>query len=112
MGVDFIRERAHDFTRCWDRHRIELAERSLFTEDPECLPRAAIAKTSRPVQAGTVLIVRCESGGLVGYDELTPVAWFVEPPADMVSSIRECGGCAKGEVAAIYDTNLVEITTC
>lgn len=111
MGVDFIRERAQGFTRSWDRHRVDLATRSLFTRDPGCLPRAAIATTStmRTILPGTVLIVRWEHGGLVAYEELTPVARFVDPPPEVISSIRECGGCAKGEVTVVHDPNLLEI---
>jgi len=44
MGVDFIRERAQGFTRSWDRHRIDLSTRSLFTRDP----RVFLARPSQP----------------------------------------------------------------
>jgi hypothetical protein len=111
MGLDFIRERAQGFIRSWDRHQVELATRSLFTRDPACLPRAAIATTliTQIIPPGTILIVRCEQGGLVAYDELTPVARFVDPPQEVVCAIRECGGCAKGEVTVVHDASLLEI---
>jgi hypothetical protein len=114
MGIDFIRSRAHDFSRSWDRHRVDLATRSLFTRDPACLPRSAVATLTSPrtIPLGSVLIVRCDNIGLTVYDELTPVAQFSNPPPDMVSAIRESGGCAKGEVTAIHGSTLLEISIC
>lgn len=114
MGVDFIRERAKAFTRSWDRHRIELATRSLFTRDPVCVPRAALASTTTPrtISPGTIVVVRAENGGLVAYHELTPVAEFVDPPPDMALAIDKSGGCAKGEVTVVYTPTLLEITLC
>jgi len=106
MGVDFIRSRAKKFTRSWDENRVELAKRSLFTRDPAYLPRTAIATTSAAVVPGTVLILRLENGTLVGYKDITPVAYFVSPPADYVSAIQEHGGCAEGEVTSAHDSIL------
>jgi hypothetical protein len=106
MGVDFIRARAKTFTRSWDQGRIELAKRTLFTCDPAYLPRTAIATTSAAIVPRTILIVRWENGTLVGYHELTPVAYFVSPPADLVSAIQEHGGCAEGEVTSVHDSTV------
>ncbi len=108
MGVDFIRARAKTFTRSWDNGRVEVAKRSLFTREPTFLPRTAIATTSEEIVPGTILIVRWENGALVGYRELTPVAYFVSPPADLVSAIQEHGGCAAGEVTSVHDS-IVEV---
>lgn len=114
MGVDFIRERARGFVRSWDSARVELATRTLFTSDPSCRPRAAIAScsASRPVLPGTVWVVRCENGGLVAYEELTQVARFVDPPPELVAAVGGCGGCATGEVIEVYSPSLLEIAIC
>lgn len=109
MGLDFIRERAASFTKRWDRDRIELCQRTLFTKDPELGSRTALARTRGAISTGAPLLVRTEGGGLVGYKGLTPVAVFVDPPADLVDGVRDAGGCAEGRIVAAHDDNVAEI---
>lgn len=112
MGLDFIRERAKSFRKSWDRHRIELCQRSLFTKDPEGVPRTALARTREFINSDSSLLVRAERGGLVGYQRLTPVAVFVDPPSDLVDAVLEAGGYAEGQVVAEHDENVAEIAIC
>lgn len=112
MGVDFIRQRTASFKKSWDRHRIELCERSLFTNDPERAARTALAKIGPAVAADSSMLVRAESGALVGYRDLTRTAVFIDPPADLVQRVREAGGYAEGRVVAVHDGNVAEIAIC
>ena len=112
MGLDFIREKAPSFKKSWDRHRIALCQRSLFTRDPELRSRAALATTEAGVGAGAVMLVRVEGAGLTGYRGLTRVAVFVDPPPDLVAAVREAGGYAEGEVVAVHEGNVAEVALC
>lgn len=112
MGLDFIRQRAKPFNRCWDRHALELAERTLFSRDPDMRPRTAVARTSRRLSADERVLVRCEAEGLTAYDGPTRVAIFVAPPPDLVAVIRETGGFAEGRVVADHGNDVVEVELC
>lgn len=112
MGLDFIREKTPSFTKSWDRHRIALCQRSLFTRDPELRYRAALATTNAGLDAGAGMLVRAEGAGLTGYRGLTRVAVFVDPPADLVAAVREVGGYVEGEVVAMHEGNVAEIAIC
>ena len=67
MGLDFIRQRAKTFTRSWDRHRLSLRERTLFSKDPEDSPRTAIARLARELEPGATILVCAEDAGLSAY---------------------------------------------
>lgn len=112
MGLDFIRQKAPSFTKSWDRHRIALCQRSLFTRDPELRSRSALARTQARLGAGDAMLVRADGTGLVGYSGLTPVAEFVDPPPDLVDAVRATGGYAEGKVVSVYDGNVAEIALC
>lgn len=112
MGLDFVRHKAASFTKSWDRGRIALCQRSLFTKDPEMGSRTALARMHGTVSADSAMLVRVDGMGLAGYDGLTRVASFVAPPPDLVAAVRETGGCAAGTVVAVYDGNVAEIALC
>lgn len=112
MGVDFIRQRAGSFTKSWDRHRIELCQRSLFTKDPEGVARTALAKTHSPINVDSLMLVQAEGRSLVGYRDVTRVAVFVDPPANLVKAVHEAGGYAEGRVVTVYEGNVAEIAIC
>lgn len=112
MGLDFVREKAASFTKSWDRHRIALCQRSLFTKDPELGSRTVLARTQGRLDADASMLVRVEGKALSGYKGLTRIAAFVDPPPDLVEAVREGGGCAEGKVVAIHDANVVEIALC
>lgn len=112
MGLDFIRQKAPSFTKSWDRHRIELCQRSLFTRDPELESRTALARTRPGIGADAAMLVRVEEAELIGYRGLTRVAEFVDPPPDLVQAVREAGGYAEGQVVALHEGNVAEIALC
>lgn len=112
MGLDFLRQRAKAFNRSWDHHRVRLGTPSLFSVDPACAPRTAVARTTRPLEPGTGMLVRSENGDLVGYDGHTRIALFVQPPSDLVAALRESGGYAEGRVVITRSENVVEVSLC
>jgi hypothetical protein len=112
MGLDFVRHKAASFTKSWDRGRIALCERTLFTMDPEMGSRTALARTHGRLSADSPMLVRVEGNGLAGYHGLTRVASFVAPPPDLVEAVRETGGCAAGTVVVVHDGNVAEVALC
>ena len=112
MGIDFIRQRAKAFTRSWDRHRLSLRERTLFSKDLEDSPRTAIARLARELEPGATILVCAEDAGLSAYTGRTRVASFVDPPPDLVGLVHEGGGYAKGTVLSVADGAVAEIAIC
>ncbi|MXY58724.1 MAG: hypothetical protein F4Y41_20465 [Gammaproteobacteria bacterium] len=112
MGLDFIRQRAKAFTRSWDRHRLSLRKRDLFSRDPEDSPRTAIARVARELEPGVTILVCAEDAGLSGYEGRTRVASFVDPPPDLVRFVHDGGGYAKGTVLSVAEGAVAEIAIC
>jgi hypothetical protein len=115
MGVDFIRQRAKAFRKSWDSHRVELTKRTLFTREPDCIVRAAVARMIglEPIEIGSRLLLRLDEGKLVALKGTTTVAVFVNPPTSAIEAIERTGGYAKGEViTAGHVDGLAEITIC
>lgn len=112
MGLDFIRQRAKAFKRGWDQHRVSLATPTLFSVDPECAPRTAVAKLHAPLDPGSSMLVHADPRGLTGYQGHTPVAVFVDPPADVVAAVRRSGGYAEGLVVSIAGDRVAEVALC
>lgn len=112
MGLDFIRQRAKAFKRAWDRHRISLTTPTLFSVDPECAPRTAVATLDSELKPGSRMLVRAHPRGLTGYQGHTPVAVFVDPPADVVAAVRRSGGHAEGRVVSTIDDHIAEVALC
>lgn len=112
MGLDFIRQRAKAFKRSWDYHRVSLATPTLFSVDPECAPRTAVAKLNSSLKPGASMLVHAEHHGLTGYQGHTPVAVFVDPPADIVAAVRRSGGYAEGRVVVTAGDHVAEVALC
>ena len=112
MGLDFIRQRAKAFTRSWDHHRISLSERTLLSVDPDRSARTALARTTGTLERGSTILICIEGSGLIGYQELTRVASFVDPPPDLVRLVELGGGVAEGQVVSVLDESVVEVTVC
>jgi len=109
MGLDFIRQRAKVFVRAWDHHRVSLATPSLFTVDPECAPRTAVARLNCPMEPGASMVVHADGRGLTGYRGHTPVAVFPSPPADIVAAVRRSGGYAEGRIVSTAGDRVAEV---
>jgi hypothetical protein len=115
MGVDFIRQRAKSFRKLWDRHRLELTTKDLFSREPDCITRGAVARVlgSDRVEEGTPLLLVVQGETLVAMREMRPVAVLVRPPASLLTLIEESGGYADGRVEGPSPAaNLIQITIC
>lgn len=112
MGLDFIRQRAKVFKRGWDYHRLSLATPTLFSVDPECAPRSAVAKLDSSLEPGASMLVRADQHGLTGYQGHARVAVFVDPPADVVAAVQRSGGYAEGRVVSTAGDRVAEVALC
>ena len=112
MGVDFLKSKARSFTKGWDRSRVELSRRTLFTREPDCLATGAVAKVIGPgtLVPGDRVLVRAERDQLVVVCDLAVRAVFVRPPESLVRRISESGGYANGQIEVAHPTlDLVEV---
>lgn len=114
MGVDFIRKRAKVFRRSWDRHRLELCQRTLFTKEPSWITDSAVAKAISPHSAslGEQVIVRAEASSLVAVREMLVVATFINPPPELLETVANGGGYAVGTISRISSEGIMEISVC
>lgn len=112
MGLDFIRQRAKQFTRSWDDHRLSLCERTLFSVDPADSPRRVIARTAVPLDPDTTILMCSEGPNLEGYHGLNHIVSVIDPPPDLVRLVDGTGGCAQGIVRSVLDEALIEIEVC
>lgn len=100
MGLDFIRARGRTFKKSWSAGASELSTPSLFTRHPECQSRSINASVDAFIgaAAGTCLTVSVEGEQLALVHETRRVGVVTSPPADLLSAIRDSGGCALGEI--------------
>lgn len=105
MGVDFLEAKAKRHRKAWDVAAVALRTHDLFTREPECAERNAIADVlpEKELREGEVLLVRLDDAGrVVALRGLEPVAVFPNPPAEMVEALRTCPErLAKGVVQQV-----------
>jgi hypothetical protein len=115
MGVEFIRKSAKTFKKSWDWHRVSLATPTLFTQQPTCVARtiAADMASGASLQTGEAVTVQLSGTDLVAMRGLSEVAYFVDPPLDVVSAVQESYGVASGTIEQINNiAGIVEISIC
>lgn len=115
MGVDFIRKTAKSFHKGLDQSRIDLGTPDLFTQRPDCEPRAYVAKIQedRKLSPGEKLCVRLCSGRVFAQHGVDVVAEFSSPPAQLVEALEESFGEACGTVRRIYEiAQTAEVIIC
>jgi hypothetical protein len=115
MGVEFIRKSAKTFKKSWDWHRVRLATPTLFTQQPTSTARTSAADiaTGATLQKGEAVTVQLCDTDLVAMRDLSEVAYFVDPPPDVVSAVQESYGVASGTVEQINNiAGIVEISIC
>jgi hypothetical protein len=115
MGVEFIRKAAKTFKKSWDWQRVRLATPTLFTQQPTSTPRtiAADMASGASLQKGEAVTVQLRGTNLVAMHGLSEVAYFVDPPPDVVSAVQESYGIASGTVEQINNiAGIVEISLC
>src|SRR5688572_9655813 len=115
MGLDFIRKAAASFRKRLDRRRIELNTPTLFTQQPDCTPRAYAASigNGRRLRVGDRLNVRIVEQRVTAFRGLDPVATFNSPPGELIEALVESAGEACGIVQQVHDAaQVAEITVC
>jgi hypothetical protein len=115
MGADFIEKAAPTFRKSWDRGRVALATSTFFTNQPSCLVRtvaAEIVGTAR-LEAGDVLVVEAEGGGLAARRGNVVVARIEACKPELMAAVEASCGIAKGTVEQVHDlAGTVEISLC
>ena len=103
MGLDFVRNKTKTFVKSWDRHRVELGTPDLFTKQPDYCGRTATAEVGNSVILceGDCLTVEIDGQRLVAIRELSQVAHFISPPAELFQAVREGCGVARGVVQQV-----------
>ena len=115
MGADFIERATPTFKKKWDRARMELATADLFTKEPSCKARTAVAEIINGTQlsVGDQLTVEVQDESLVARRGNHEVARFENPPPILVQAVEESCGIAKGTVEQVHEVaNVAEISLC
>ena len=115
MGTEFIRKAAHTFKKSWDRRRLELATADLFTRQLSSAARTAEADLvgDSRLQPGEAVTVQATESELIAVRDLTVVARFRKPSADLVLAVRSSCGIAKGVVEQVHPlSGVAEISVC
>jgi hypothetical protein len=103
MGQDFLRAKAARFKKAIDSARVELATATLFTREPECAERNALADLApdQAAELGEKLILKFEADRLVALRVNVMVATFACPPRELLEAVARSGGMALGEVVQV-----------
>jgi hypothetical protein len=115
MGLDYAEKRAKSYSKGLDRSRIELATPDLFTQQPDCAPRAYAATVGKEytLSPGDKLGVRLEGEQVVVLRGLDHVATFTNPPAELKAALLSCHGEGCGTVQDSHAmARTAEITVC
>ena len=113
MGLEFIRKAAPTFKKSWDRHRVSLATPTLFTQQPVCVARIAVADlaSAATLEKGDTVTVQLNGTKLVAMRGLSEVAYFTAPSPALVSAVQQSCGVARGTVEQIHSiASVVEIS--
>lgn len=115
MGADFVEKAAPTFKKSWDRARVALATADLFTREPNCAARTAVAELvgGAKLSVGDHLIVEADGSGLIALRGNTQVARFTNPSVELIKAVRDSCGVAKGTVEQVHDlAGIAEISLC
>ncbi len=115
MGLDFISKAAKSFRKGLDQSRIDLGTPDLFTQRPDCEPRAYVARirANAKLSPGEDLSVRFQDGNVVAQRGMDVVAEFDAPPSELVDALNDSYGEAYGTVQEVYEiANTAEIAVC
>ncbi|MDE0331128.1 MAG: hypothetical protein OXL41_04605 [Nitrospinae bacterium] len=115
MGADFIEKATPNFKKTLDRGRTELATSDLFTKEPSCEARTAVADiiNGEQLSIGEQLTVEAQDKSLVARRGNNEVARFENPPHSLLQAVIESYGIAKGKVEEVHEMSKVaEISLC
>ena len=105
MGIEFIRKKGGAIRKRWENDARKAAIPDLFTKHPECKTRSVLVDLigGIDVKPKEPLLLKCAGDGLVAMREMVVVGHSKTPPNDLLSIIRESGGCAVGEASKKFD---------
>lgn len=115
MGIEIAKKRAKSYRKGLDNSRVELGTPTLFTQQPDCIPRAyaVTVRKGRELSPGENLGVRLEGDQVLVLRGLEHVATFNNPSTELKSALVASHGEACGTV---QDTHTIartaEITVC
>lgn len=115
MGIEIAKQRAKSFRKGLDNSRIELGTPTLFTQQPDSVPRtyAATVRKGYALATGEKLGVRLDGDQVLVLRGLVHVATFNNPPTDLKSALVASHGEGCGTVHDTHDiASTAEITVC
>jgi hypothetical protein len=114
MGLDFIKKAAPSFEKGWKNRKEEISTRTLFTVEPQAVPRSVVADllddTKLPT-AGERLIVQVDSKRLFFCRDMVPLLVLENPPGDLLRQVEDCGNAAISTVERVNEfSNTVDVS--
>jgi len=115
MGLDYAEKRAKSYRKGLDNSRIELGTPGLFTQQPNCMPRAyaATVRSGQTLKPGDKVGVRLDGEQVVVLRGLDHVATFTNPTAELKTALVASYGEGCG---IVQDSHAIactaEITVC
>jgi hypothetical protein len=115
MGSEWERKRAAAFQKRLNKSLVKLGTPDLFLQEPTRVPRVVAAEIigNPRISLGEKLVVQKKGQRLTVLKDLTEVAYFANPPAEIYAAVEASFGIAKGIVRAIHqEAAVVEISIC
>lgn len=115
MGIDFTKGATPSFRKGLDRHRVERATPTLFTQEPAAAPRAYAAQLGNDqlLVIGEKLGVRLDGDDVLVLRGLDPIAALKSPTTELKIALSASFGEACGTVQAVHAVaQIAEITIC
>ena len=114
MGLDYAEKVARSFRKGLDRTRVAASTPTLFTQEPNSVPRSYAAKILKGhhLEAGDERSARLVGDQVIVMDGFTQVAIIDNPSADLKEALkRGHGGCAT--VRDVHEAaRTAEVTIC
>lgn len=111
MGQDLAKKAAPTFDKAWDRERLELKTRDLFTQIPEAPRLVLIVQNDADVrlEPGNPVVLALEGGEVGVQHDLFRFGHVVDPPKDLVSQLAAIP-CVAAEVVGVHaEAGIVEV---
>ncbi|MBA3512293.1 hypothetical protein [Sphingomonas sp.] len=113
MGADFKEKTKKSFEKCWDKAAVAANTPDLFSKAPDHAPNRWEAEPigNATVAVGETILVRIESGALIGRRGLSPVLTITKPTARLIDSMTQgCKIARAAVVAADPISGVLEVT--
>lgn len=103
MGLDFLRRTAKSSRKAWDHGKQELSNSTLFSGQPPCQTRTVLAEADDGTNpcVGETVTLHISDQDMLLVREKTPIGKVPSPPSDLVTGMRDAGGCALGHIRQV-----------